>query len=82
MMGRRSGTTQAVTFNGGTEATNANGADEAGVDAASIGGFNESTVFGFDGQIAEIAVFNRSLSAAEIISMDNYFSNKWGVALV
>lgn len=82
MMGRRTGTTQAIAFNGGAEATNTNGADEAGVDAASVGGFDESTTFGFDGQIAEIIVYDRSLSAAEITAVNQYLSTKWGITLV
>jgi len=77
MMGRRSGTTQAIAYDGGAETTNASGVDEAGVDAASIGGFDESTTFGFDGRIAEIPSYNRSLTALEITKVNAYLSKKW-----
>ncbi len=76
---RRSGTTQALTQNGNAESTNANGADESGVDAALIGA--NSAGGGLIGSIAEILMYNRSLSTAEISSVETYLSNKWGIAI-
>ena len=43
-----------------------------------IGGFNESTTFGLDGRIAEIPIYNRSLTALEITKVNSYLSKKWG----
>lgn len=75
---RREGTTQALTFNGETEATNLNGASESGVDAARIGSFDGSFE-NLTGSIAEILIYSRSLSVTEIASVEAYLTNKWGI---
>ncbi len=79
VMGRRSGTTQAIAYDGSFEATNTSGVDEPDIDAASIGAFNETTTFALNGQIAEIIAFNASLSTLNITNILNYFTTKWGV---
>jgi hypothetical protein len=33
----------------------------------------------FDGDLAEQVVYNRALSDAEIIALEDYLSAKWGV---
>lgn len=82
LMGRRDGTTQAIAFDGSAEVTNTSGLDEDGVDAASVGGFDESTTFGLDGQIAVIISWARSLNTAEIARTLRILSREWGVPLV
>ncbi|PIR39613.1 MAG: hypothetical protein COV35_03660 [Alphaproteobacteria bacterium CG11_big_fil_rev_8_21_14_0_20_39_49] len=80
LMGRRSGTTQAISYNNSSESTNSFGADENGVDAGYIGSFAGSGFF-LDGQIAEILVFGESLSAENISLMQTYLSKKWGITI-
>ncbi len=74
----RSGTTQSITANGGTPTTDANGASESGVDAWAIGSLAGSANF-LTGSIAEILIYNRALTAAEIVQVELYLANKWGI---
>ncbi len=37
------------------------------------------TMSAFDGDLAEQLAFNRALSDAEIIALEDYLSSKWGV---
>lgn len=77
--GRRSGTTQAISVNGATEDTNTNGDDTTGVDLARIGSlFGASYLIG---SVAEVLIYNRSLSDAESDVIERYLSAKWGVTL-
>ncbi|QDP62937.1 MAG: hypothetical protein Unbinned5081contig1002_42 [Prokaryotic dsDNA virus sp.] len=76
--GRRSGTTQAIAVNGGAEDTNASGSDATGIDVARVGQA-ASGVLRLTGSIAEIIAYGRSLSAAEIASVENYLMNKWAI---
>lgn len=76
----RSGTTQSISVNNAAETTNASGASESGVDAASIGSNGGGAGFVI-GNIAEIIIYNRALSAADIIQINRYLSNKWGIAI-
>lgn len=78
---RRSGTTVAISANGGTEVTNTNGADVSNINDATLFSYDESSLF-LDGHVAEIIIYNRSLSDAESSIIENYLSNKWGIALV
>ena len=81
MRGRRSGTTQAIAINGGTEATNTSALDEDGCDALTIGADGSGANI-LAGAIAEMIFYNRSLSAQEILQIERYLSSKWGVALL
>jgi len=76
---RRSGTTQAVTFDAESEATNASGSDENGVDAGFIGRTSGGSLL--IGSIAEIIIYSRSLSVSEIAAVEKYLSNKWNIAI-
>lgn len=77
--GRRSGTTQAIAFNGSAETTNALGADEPGCTGGDIGAFNNGASGHLNGTIAEIVLYNQSLSTAESGNVESYLMNKWGV---
>ncbi len=81
LRGRRSGVTQAVAVNGGAETTDSNGSDITGIDSAFIGTLTGAANF-LEGSLAEILMYNRSLSTLEIAIVERYLSNKWGVALV
>lgn len=45
-------------------------------------GNRAATDRGYDGDIAEILIYDRLLTATEITSVHSYLSNKWGVTLV
>lgn len=77
LMGRRSGTTQAVAVNNGAETTNTS-ATNVTADAAYIGSLNDTSSY-LTGGIAEILIYNRSLSTAEITQVNNYLANKYGI---
>lgn len=76
--GFRSGTTQSISVDGGTAATNTGGLDESGVDAAFIGSRADTGLY-LTGGIAEILIYNRALSVAEINQVELYLANKWGI---
>lgn len=77
--GRRSGTTQAISINGGTEVTGGTGDDGGTADAGLIG--NSLNGLFLTGSIAEIIMYNRSLSAAESTQVELYLSRKYGITL-
>jgi hypothetical protein len=79
---RREGTTQAVAANNSAEQTNAGGGDESGVDSATLGSVDSGTSDFLTGSIAEMLIYNRSLSTTEILKIETYLSNKWGITLV
>jgi len=74
---RRSGITQALAVNGGTEATNANGGDVSSIVLAF--GSNTSGTSLLTGGIAEILIYNRSLFTSEIQAVELYLANKYGI---
>lgn len=78
--GRHSGATQAISINNGIEVTNSSGANVATTDIAAIGSSQGTTLY-LNGGIAEILIYNRSLSVAEINQVESYLSAKWGVAV-
>ena len=78
LRGRRDGSTQALAVDRGAESTNTNGATETGIDEANIGSLGDSSGF-LLGSIAEIIIYERSLSTAEIAQVESYLSNKWGI---
>lgn len=78
---RREGTTQAITFNGAAESTNASGADVTAIDSGSVGAFNEGAADFLLGSIAEIMVFDFSLSTSQISAVETYLSNKWDISI-
>jgi hypothetical protein len=80
IMGRRSGTTAAISINGATETTNTTAVNAAST-RASIGTFGAGGADTLTGDIAEIIIYNASLSASDISLVNTYLSNKWGIAL-
>ena len=79
LRGRRNGTTQAIAVNGGAEATNNSGGDNAS-SVMYLGSLSGVGNFLF-GDIAEVIFYNRSLSTAEISIVENYLSSKWGITI-
>lgn len=79
--GRRTGTTLEVTYNNNTVASTTNGSNAPLSDTAFIGS-NGGTLQFLNGGIAEIIAYNRSLSNAELLQVDRYLSNKWGITIV
>ncbi len=77
MHGRRDGTTQAASAQGGAEATDTNGAN-AFLDAITIGGYT-GAADQLNGSIAEIIIYDTSLTAAQITAIEVYLADKWGV---
>lgn len=77
--GFRSGTTLSIQINNGTAQTNTNGANIAWT-VGNIGSAADNTVY-FKGYIPEILIFNRALTAAEIIQINQYLSRKWGITI-
>lgn len=75
---RRNGTTQAIAINGGTEATDANAENLAAVDGAFVGAAGTDTL-NLTGNIAELIIYDRSLTADERTTVNNYLINKWGI---
>jgi len=78
--GRRSGTTQALAVNGAAEVTNASGVSSAGIDSGDIGAGNADN-FMLTGNVGEIIIYNTSLSTANILLVETYLANKWGLTL-
>lgn len=79
--GRRTGTTQAIAVNGSSETTNASGVDSSSIDSGDVGASNNDNLF-LNGYIGEIVIYNASLSVANILLVETYLANKWGLALV
>lgn len=76
---RRSGATQGLSINNGAETTNASATDSSSIDAGVVGSGSSGTAC--IGQIAEIIIYNRSLSASEIVQVNKYLSQKWGITI-
>lgn len=75
---RREGVIQAIAVNGGDETTNSFGGDEDGTDALYLGSRANIDSF-LDGYIAELIMYNRSLSPTEINRVERYLKNKWAI---
>lgn len=77
IMGRRSGTTQALAVDGGTEVTDTNAADVTGITDRDLFALNQVTSF-LTGDMAEFLLYSQSLSTGEISEIvDIYMTEKW-----
>lgn len=75
---RRSGT--AITpFYDGAEGAAGSNAQDVTLTALGIGRDPSSTTDSFDGVMAEILVFSRSLTNAELNKIGSYLASKWGI---
>jgi len=80
LTGYRPGSSVNLSVNGGAASSTGNAADEPGVDLASIG--VQSTASNpLIGSVAEIIIYDLSLTAAEILSVNTYLSIKWGISI-
>ena len=77
---RRVGTLQSISVNGATPTTNLSATSSATIDDFFIGTAG-SGGFPLIGSIAEIIIYDRNLSAAEIAAVNQYLADKWGVTL-
>lgn len=77
---RRTGTTQGLAVNNGTENTNTSGVDVATINEAYIGAATGGALT-LTGNIAEIAIYTRYLSTAEITRILRYLSAKWAITI-
>lgn len=79
IMGRRSGTTQALAVDGGTEATNTTATNVTSITDRDLFALNQISSF-LTGDMAEALLYSQSLSAGEISEIvDIYMTEKWGV---
>ncbi len=78
LRGRKEGSTQALAVDGGAEVTNSNAINEPDIDAGHIGSRADALFF-LDGSIAEVLLYNRSLSPTEILQVEIYLANKYGI---
>ena len=79
MAGRRSGADRALYVNGGAPATDTDGADESGVNAAEIGSQPGTIYNSLTGVTGEIIIFDRALNTAEMNKTGQYLAAKWGI---
>lgn len=77
---KRDATSVSIAINSGTASSNSNGLDVPGINEASIGAYQSSSLF-LTGSIAEIIAYNRFLSAVEIKQVEVYLSEKWEISL-
>ncbi len=77
---RRLGTTQAVSVNNAAETSNTSATDEAGVDSAMIGSRLGNAQF-LTGSIYMLLIYNRSLSATEMIQVEQWIAQQTGITI-
>ncbi len=75
----RSGTSRSLAINNGTAATNTTASDGTATEFF-IGSRNAAFNF-YKGNIAEIVLYDRLLSAIEILRIVKYLSMKWGITI-
>lgn len=78
---RKSGTTQALSVNGGAETVNTSAANIGSIVAASIGSDGTGSGSFLTGNIAELIIIPRSVSTTEKLRVERYLSFKWGVLI-
>lgn len=79
--GRRSGTTQAISVNNGTETTDLNATDVSSPANANIGFGSTGANQFLTGQIAYIIVYSRSLSSIEIAQVNTWISQRTAITI-
>lgn len=79
LRGRIQGTTLATSINNGAETINSNGVYYTNTAAILIGAFNGGVSEFLTGTVAEILVYNRSLSATEMNVISDYLALKWAI---
>lgn len=72
------GASTQISVNGGATSTVNPGTTRTTLSGLRIGS-NSDLSNPFAGDIAEIIIYNRALSAAEVLNINNYLKNKWGV---
>lgn len=81
IMSQLSGTTQKLAVNNGTPVTNTNGAYESGINAAGLGANSTVASFHLTGDMAMVLIYNRALTDAEIISVNQWISARTAIII-
>lgn len=81
MCARHQDSIMALSNNGSTESSNANGADVSSVTQGTIGSNGNGSGDFLTGHIAEIIIYQRSLSAEDIRQVKEYLHHKWGILI-
>lgn len=76
------GTNHQVWINGNLTGTGARTTSNFGAGVFSVGNNSNSSTSGMTGDVAEILIYSRALSDAEVTSVGNYLSSKWGAVPV
>ena len=76
--GMHNGSTQSLAVDNRAATTDSSGGDTSATNMAHIGSA-QGTAFFLTGGIAEIIIYNKALSASQIIDMKRYLGNKWGI---
>lgn len=74
------GATLSVSVNNTNTASNSNAVAENGINSAFLGTTTAASSW-LIGGIAEVIIYNRFLSSAEVSQVQNYLSKKWGITL-
>lgn len=75
----RLGVAQSLSINNGAAVSNNNATSVTPINVGIIGSTEGSGFFA--GAMAEIIIYNRALSSAEIIAINRYLSQKWGITI-
>jgi hypothetical protein len=76
-----SSTTQSIGANGGSSADNSSATNEGSIAYCTIGADGQGTTNFLTGDIAEIIIYNRALTATEHSQIVRYLYGKWGVMI-
>jgi len=76
----RNGTTESISINNGTATSDTSAVNSAAIDALRFCSAADESL-ALDGYIAEFLIYNRVLSAQEIILVNKILSRKWGIAI-
>lgn len=81
LMGGVSGTTQKLASNNATPSTNATAQYESGINSAGLGSNPAITSRWLIGDIAMVLIYNRALTGAEIISVNQWISARTAITI-
>lgn len=77
----RSGTTQSIAVNNGTATTDTNGANSSSITEGAVFSASQGTTNFLTGNIAKLLIWNRALSASEILYVVRTLSNETAITI-